>query len=83
MMIQRGNAYMGIHKLLLLVEYGLVGGFNPFETYARVKLDHLPKYIGEHEKNIWVATTQRNMYTVVKLVRELSSPLWVYLTSAV
>ena len=44
MTIQRGNAYMGIHKWFFLVEYGLFGGFKPFEKYAQVKLDHFPKF---------------------------------------
>ena len=28
----------------------LVGGFNPFEKYATVKLDHFPRYRDEHKK---------------------------------
>ena len=30
----------------------LVGGFNPFEKYAQVKLDHFPKDRGENSKNV-------------------------------
>ena len=36
----------------------LVGGFNPFEKYARQNGFIFPKVRGEHKKNIWVATTQ-------------------------
>ena len=29
-----------------------VGGFNPFEKYATVKLDHFSRDQGEHKKNV-------------------------------
>ena len=38
------------------LKINLAGGFNPFEKYALVKLDHFPRDRGEN-KNIWVATT--------------------------
>ena len=37
------------------LKINLAGGFNPFEKYALVKLDHFPRDRGEN-KNIWVAT---------------------------
>ena len=38
----------------------LVGGFNPFEKYARQNWFIFPKDRGEHSKNLWVATAQRS-----------------------
>ena len=47
---------MWIYDELYEVMY-LVGGFNPFEKYARQNGFHFPKFRGENSKNIWVATT--------------------------
>ena len=40
-----------------IINTSLGGGFNPFETYAQVKLDHETPQIGMKRNNIWVATT--------------------------
>ena len=37
----------------------LVGGFNPFEKYARQNGFIFPNFRGENSKNVWVATTQK------------------------
>ena len=46
-----------LKQLGIIVEKKLVGVFHPAETYYIVKLDHFPKFRGEH-KNIYEATTR-------------------------
>ena len=80
MMIQRGNAYMGIHKLLLLVE--LVVSTH-LKNMRKSNWIVSPSFIGEHEQKYLSCHHPAEYVYRSKTCTRTISPLWVYLTSAV